>query len=291
MKKPLYYLDDYEKRRILEMHESATKKQYLKEDKQILNEFWLPLLGIAAGLGAAGLVWKNWDNIMGKVTEDKFLAINKGCDNPEVEKQKTYNTTQQHTQFAKALKDAFFWGVAGIDMGTKNDEVKSTLSSIKSLADYCKVRKEYKKLYGNDLGNVIDSEVDYNFDSIIIEPLANAIKKSVEDGVEIEGHKTSDDKISTGGDDDSKDDEDFSDGSGNDDGGSKNDGISYKVCMGTFKIGCKDTDYTHEVAEIQSCLGIKETGKFDSSTRSALRSRIGRDEIKTNEIPIICGDF
>ena len=32
MKKPLYYLDNYEKNRILEMHKTATKKQYITEN-------------------------------------------------------------------------------------------------------------------------------------------------------------------------------------------------------------------------------------------------------------------
>ena len=37
MKKPLYYLDNYEKNRILEMHQTSTKKQYITENKKVLN--------------------------------------------------------------------------------------------------------------------------------------------------------------------------------------------------------------------------------------------------------------
>ena len=55
MKKPLYYLDLYEKQRILEMHKGATNRGYLKEEKKVLNELapLLWLLGIGAAVGGA----------------------------------------------------------------------------------------------------------------------------------------------------------------------------------------------------------------------------------------------
>lgn len=297
MKKPLYYLDQYEKNRILEMHKTATKKQYITENKQILNEgFWLPFIGITAAVAGAGYVWKNWDSIIGNVTESKFLAISNACNNPEVDKQKTYNTPQQHVSFAKDLKKAFDWGETyslGFDVGTDNGLLSGTLKSMKSLADYCKVKKEYKKLYGEDLGATINDEVDTNFDTIVMSALSGAIKKSVEDGVNVEGHTVNDTKK----DDSVKKDDEFvtSDekinGGGEESNFDDSSNIKWTTCSGEFKIGCKDLEYSSEVKKIQKCLGLPTSGKFGSKTESELLSQFGKKSIKDDEIALLCGDF
>ena len=292
MKKPLYYLDNYEKDRILEMHKTSTNKQYLKEDKKVLKEgFWLTALGVVGAAAAVGYVWKNWDNIIGNVGEAKFLSLNNACDSPEVNEQKTYNTPQQHISYAKNLKKAFDWGEwYTAYKGTDNDLLSGTLKSLKSLADYCKVKKEYKKLYGKDLGAEINDEVDVSFDSIVMDALAGAIKKSVEDGFEIEGHTTDDTKIETGNE---TDDDKFSGGGMDqeetifDDSSS----ISWTPCMSEFKIGCNDPKYTNEVKRIQRCLGLTPSGKFGTKTESALLSQFGKKTIKDDEIALLCGDF
>ena len=294
MKKPLYYLDNYEKDRILEMHKTSTKKQYLKEDKKVLNEgFWLAALGVVGAAAAVGYVWKNWDNIIGNVGEAKFLSLNNACNSPEVDKQKTYNTPQQHVSFAKTLKKAFNWGEKysfGMDVGTDNDSLSGTLKSLKSLADYCKVRKEYKKLYGKDLGAEINDEVDVSFDSIVMDALSGAIKKSVEDGFEIEGHTTDDTKIETGNE---TDDGKFS-GGGEEESETNFDNsssITWTTCMGEYKVGCKDLAYATDVKKIQKCLGLPTSGRFGTKTESELQSQFGKKTIKDDEIALLCGDF
>lgn len=295
MKKPLYYLDQHEKNRILEMHKSRTKKQYITENKNVLNEgFWLPFLGITAAVAGAGYVWKNWDSIIGNLTESKFLAINNACNNSEVDKQKTYNTSSQHVSFAKDFRKAFdegSWYTLGY--GTDEALVSATLKSIKSLADYCKVRKEFKKLYGKDLGVEMNDEIDQSFDSIVMDALSGAIKKSVEDGMAIEGYsdnkeKTDDDgksddefKQSGGGEGENEDEETFDDSSS----------INWVSCSREFKVGCKDLEYTNEVKRIQRCLGLTPSGKFGPKTESALLAQFGNKIIKDDEIALLCGDF
>jgi hypothetical protein len=306
MKKPLYYLDEYEKNRILEMHKTSTKKQYITENKKVLNEaFWLWALGITGVAAGAGYVWKNWGTIMGNVTEEKFLKLNTACDKPEVSSQKTYNTSQQHVSFAKEFRKAFDWGETysfGIDVGTDNELVTSTLSSIKSMADYCKVRKEFKKLYGKDLGSEMNDEIDKNFDKIVMDALSGAIKKSVEDGMEIEGY--SEDKVDNEikPDDNKKpddgnkpDDEEFKQSGGGEDENEVNfddsNSVNWISCSSEFKFGCKDMEYTNEVKKIQRCLGLTPSGKFGKKTESELQSQFGKKTINDDEIALLCGDF
>ena len=303
MKKPLYYLDQHERNRILEMHKRSTKKQYITENKKVLNEgFWLAALGITGALAGAGYVWKNWNNIIGNVSETKFLSLNKACDNPEVNKQKSYNSAQQHTSFAKDIKKASDWTAPytlGLVGGTDNELLSTTLRSMKSMTDYCKVRKEYKKLYGEDLGDVINDEVDLNFDKIVMDALSGAIKKSVEDGMEIEGYsneKDTEEKDTEEKDTEEKDDEFKLNGGGE---GEKEDketfddssSINWVSCSREFKVGCKDLEYTNEVKKIQRCLGLTPSGKFGSKTESTLLAQFGKKTIKDDEIALLCGDF
>ena len=301
MKKPLYYLDQYEKNRIIEMHRSATKKQYITENKKVLNEgFWLAALGITGALAGAGYVWKNWGNIIGNVSESKFLSLNNACDKPEVDKQKTYNTSSQHVSFAKDFRKAFDWGAwYTFGQGTDNELVSATLRSIKSMTDYCKVRKEFKKLYGKDLGSEMNDEIDISFDSIVMDALSGAIKKSVEDGMEIEGYSDNnvkqDNKVKQ--DDEEKQDDEFKhSGGGEEDGDDEqtfddSTSINWVSCSREFKLGCKDLEYTNEVKRIQRCLGLTPTGKFGPKTESKLQSQFGNKIIKDDEIALLCGDF
>jgi hypothetical protein len=300
MKKPLYYLDNYEKNRILEMHRTSTKKQYITENKKVLNEgFWLAALGITGALAAGGYVWKNWDSIIGNVGEAKFLTLNNACDNPEVGKQKTYNTSQQHVSYAKDFKKAFDWGEwYTAYKGTDNDLVSATLKSLKSLADYCKVRKEYQKLYNKDLGSEINDEIDVSFDSIVMDALSGAIKKSVEDGFNIEGVTTDDKKPDDNKkpDDGNKpDDEEFKQSGGGEDENEVNfddsNSVNWISCSSEFKFGCKDMEYTNEVKKIQRCLGLTPSGKFGKKTESELQSQFGKKTINDDEIALLCGDF
>jgi len=57
--KKLYFLDEEEKNRVLSLHESATKKQYLGENR--VDDYW---------------------NTLDKTTRDKFASINGGASGP-----------------------------------------------------------------------------------------------------------------------------------------------------------------------------------------------------------------
>lgn len=286
MKKPLYYLDNYEKKRILEMHQTATKKQYINENKQLLREFWWWVIGGAAVLGGGYALYNNWRKGSGK---DTFNQLHAMCSKPEADKAKKYNTAAEHKQIANDLKKAFDWGAwytAGF--GTDNDLVKSSLAKIKSIGDYCAVAKEFKSKYNLDLASELQGEITTSFKEYVMDPLESAVKKSGEDEENAKKNNGGG-KDDEGRDDEGRDDEDFSEDGDKD--SDKKDETVYKVCMNTFEFGCKDTDYTHEVKEIQKCLGLKETGKFDSKTRGELKSQFGKEKINSDEIPLLCGNF
>jgi len=70
------------------------------------------------------------------------------------------------------------------------------------------------------------------------------------------------------------------------------DGIEYKVCTGAFKLGCKDTKYTHDIAMLQECLEITVTGYFGRNTEKELKAFTSKTSITAGEIKaVICGDF
>jgi hypothetical protein len=290
MKKPLYYLDQYEKQRILEMHKTATSNVYLKEEKQPINEIapLLWLLGIGATVGGAAALYKNWDSLTGQKSKEAFTAINSACDKPEADKLKTLNNPKEYVDIAKKLNKAFDWSswyTLGMDMGTDNETVTKELNKIKSIGDYCKVKKEYEKLFVSDLGETLMDEVSLNFDTIVMKSLSGAVKKTMEEDGDVPGYKKIEDK-------DSKRDP----GSGGNDGtdnskDSEDDGISYVVCKGEYYKGCMDSIYGSEIKKLQRCLGIEPSGKFNNETEEKVKSEFNKTKVNSSDISYICGDL
>ena len=100
MKKPLYYLDNYEKNRILEMHQTSTKKQYLTENKQQLNEWFWWVLGGAAVLSLGTSFYMNWKKGNGK---EAFTQMTKACQAADASKAKLLNSASEHKTISKKL--------------------------------------------------------------------------------------------------------------------------------------------------------------------------------------------
>jgi hypothetical protein len=288
MKKPLYYLDQYEKQRILEMHNNAYRKEFIKEEKQILNEFWLALLGIGLAAGGAAALYKNWDSLTGQKSKDAFSQINKGCDRSEANQLKSFNTQKDYNYIAKKLNESFDWSVLGMDWGTYNETVTKLLKRIKSVGDYCKVKKEYEKLFTDDLGEKLMDEVSQNFDSIVMNALSGAIKKTMEVDGDVPGYKKIEDRA--------KEDDSLDIGGGSSDSNvekdnKEEDGISYVACKNEFYKGCMDPMYGSEIKKLQRCLKLEPTGKFNTETENALKGETGKTKVTSSEISYICGEF
>lgn len=307
MKKPLYYLDQYERSRILEMHERSTKKQYLTENKQQLNEWFWWVLGGATVLSLGTSFYMNWKKGNGKET---FSQMTKACEAADASKAKLLNSASEHKDIAKNLNAAFeivdinplkWFGGSGPEGTTDEEKVKSNLAKIKSIPDYCAVGKIYKQTYGQDLGERLKDEIGSaagdlafgnEFVKYVMEPLQPAVNQTQKD----EEKKKPEDKIEGGG---GTDDEGQTDDEGKTDGGGSGDtedfdnqpGIRWTTCSGLLKLGCKDLEYTNDVKRIQRCLGLKPSGKFGKKTETELLSQFGKSTINDDEIPLLCGDF
>ena len=304
MKKPLYYLDNYEKNRILEMHQTSTKKQYLTENKEQLNEWFWWVLGGAAVLSLGTSFYMNWKNGNGK---EAFTQMTKACQATDAGKAKLLNSASEHKTISKNLNDAFeivdlnqlkyFYG-SGPEGTTDEEKVKSNLAKIKSIPDYCAVAKVFKQSYGTELGEELKSEIGSavgdlafgnEFIKYVMEPLQGAVNQTQKDEENAQPKK--DEVVKSDDEFRDSDNEDKDGTGGRQESDSEDVGIKWTACMSEFKLGCKDLEYTNEVKKIQRCLGLKPSGKFGKKTESELQSQFGNKIIKDDEIALLCGDF
>ena len=300
MKKPLYYLDQYEKERILNLHENATKKQYISENKELLREFlFLPaavwwIIGGSAAIGGGAYFYRQWTGSDGK---SAYKLLHESCSKVDLSKAKGLNTDSEHKSIAKDIGEALREKTLYIFGGTNEEKVQASFERIKSIPDYCKVAKSYKSQFSEDLydgivGDYWDTSAS-EFKKNIIDPLSKAVettKKAEEEAQKKQNGGGDPDSSSDSGSDNSSDSGSDSGSDNSSDSGSDS-GISYNTCMDEFKLGCKDLEYTSEVKQIQRCLGINTTGKFDKGTERALKSSFGKTVINVDEIPLLCGNF
>jgi hypothetical protein len=279
MKKVSFDLNIEEKNRILEMHQKSTGRQYLnliKEEKQQLNEWiWWALGG--AALIAGGIAAYKWE---GTDANKSVKALHDSCKTSKLGKPLQGNNEHEKiaTQIGKALREK----TMGFIPSTNEDSLKNALSKIKSIPDYCKVASEYELIYGEDLYEGIDGDIDFgDWDTYVRQPLTKAIKET---------EKANNKKTDVGGGseqgDDIENDEEGIDGEVKE---PKGDTMIYKGCSGTYELGCKDED-DNVIWQLQGCLGIKQTGKFGPNTESALKEKTGKNSIDEREVWTLCDD-
>lgn len=311
MKKPLYYLDQYEKNRILEMHKSSTKKQYIFEQKKQLNEWFWWVLGGATVLSLGTSFYMNWKKGNGK---EAFGQMTKACEAADSAKAKLLNSASEHKDIAKNLNAAFeivdlnplkWFGGSSPEGTTDEEKVKTNLAKIKSIPDYCAVAKVFKQNYGTELGEELKSEIGSavgdlafgnEFIKYVMEPLQGAVNQTQKDEENAQSKKednvkTNDDQTKTDDDEFKTDNDEFKQSGGGEESFDDEPGIKWTTCSTIFKLGCKDLEYTSEVKKIQRCLGLTPSGKFGKSTEKELLSQFGKSSINDDEIPLLCGDF
>lgn len=294
MKKPLYYLDQYEKQRILEMHNNAYRKEFIKEEKEVLNEWLWWLLGSGAVIGTAAKLIGDW---MNDPSQRAVEAVHKTCSDSRMDKEKTLNSNSEHIQIAKNINKAlsivdvnvFKYFSGDSPKGTTDEEaVAKNLEKIKSIPDYCAVAKQYKNLYNTDMLKDIDG--DFHLQSDWAEYIHKPLTKAVEFSNKMAKTKTQEvpgwgdttpgkDPGSGGMDSESKDDN------------KEEDGISYVACKNEFYKGCMDPMYGSEIKKLQRCLKLEPTGKFNTETENALKGETGKTKVTSSEISYICGEF
>jgi hypothetical protein len=257
------------------MHQKSTGRQYLnliKEEKQQLNEWiWWALGG--AALIAGGIAAYNWE---GTEANKSVKALHESCKSSKLGK--PLQSGSELEKIATEIGDALREKTMGFIPSTNEEGLKSALSKIKSIPDYCKVASEYELKYGEDMYEGIDGDIDFgDWDLYVRQPLTNAIKAST---------KINDDAEKGGGGEEDKDEK------GTDEEGTKTtngDTMVYNSCSGTYKLGCKDED-DNVVWQLQGCLGVKQTGKFGPNTESSLKQKTGNTSIDEREVWTLCKD-
>jgi hypothetical protein len=206
--KKLYFLNEEEKERILKLHESATKKQYLSEDmdmaqcnecgKSDMYEYSdldeadagdvgsKALTGAATGAAIAGPAGAVAGAVIGAAygliagSGGSYAGVKKifdACNASGLGKSTMGGGTLD--SISKQVRTA-------IDgWGTDEDAIKSALGQIATIPDLCAVNKRYAENYpGSTLLDDLDGDIDNDseWNEYVYQPLLAAKRKSEELG-------------------------------------------------------------------------------------------------------------
>lgn len=178
--KKLYFLDEAEKKRILNLHESATKKQYLKEDNSFVEPEMTEneldedagLIGTAIAMGPIGWVYSAINSGTagdGARTIFSKCSANKG----------KLGKRRQNDSYLAQLADRINYAVEG--MGTNLGKIKSAFQAVPSVADLCALSTIYQTRHGESLYSALDGDIDRNDEwkaNVYLPLLDGAVKNS-----------------------------------------------------------------------------------------------------------------
>jgi hypothetical protein len=189
--KKLYFLNEEEKERILGLHESATRKQYISEDMdnrmcegcEKSDMYETELDEVDAGAVATGF-------LLGGVGGAALAYVNSSSGSYTGVK-KIFDACRQSGMGKSTMNGGTMDSIASkirtaIDgWTTDEDAIKSALSQIKTLPDLCEVSRRYSENYPgstllDDLDGDIDSDSEWN--QYVYLPLLAAKRKSEEIG-------------------------------------------------------------------------------------------------------------
>lgn len=195
--KKLYFLDESEKQRILNLHESHTKKQYLMNEQSVGSAVYAtaggasrgamigaPLAGFTAGLsipvgavigGAVGLI----SSIASGISREGFNStITQIC---STSAGKPTLNSGQLMDIAKKLNDLInttnYMG-GGYATPQSRAGIKQTLGTIPTIPDLCGVMTKYKDLY--NIGLLADLTREIHYDSYWVDTVKFPLMKAVE---------------------------------------------------------------------------------------------------------------
>jgi hypothetical protein len=194
--KKLYFLDEEEKNRILNLHESRTKKQYLIKEQSIgsavynvagsasqgaMMGAYLGTPGIVAGAvigGAIGLI----TSISSSMSRESFIStVTQICSSGGKPTLAVGGLIDIAEKLNGLINTQNYLG-GGYATTDSRAKIKQTLSTIPSIPDLCGVMKEYKDLYQIDLLSDLKREIYYDkyWNETVMVPLTKAIKISKE---------------------------------------------------------------------------------------------------------------
>ena len=191
--KKLYFLNEEESKRILNLHKEATKKQYLSEqeldeaDMGNVAQYAASGAMVGAGMGVGvfsvpgaiigGAVGAIYGLLMNSDNSDGAKKILQACSNT-----KLVGPASQTRQQLNAIADGLNTAIEG--MGTDEDAIKSNLQKITTIPDLCAMAKIYQTRHGEDLFDAIDGDIDdqTEWKNYVYLPLLDAYENSKELG-------------------------------------------------------------------------------------------------------------
>jgi len=191
--KKLYFLNEEESKRILNLHKEATKRQYLSEQELdeadmgnvVSNAASGAMIGSALGVGAfsvpgaiiGGAVGAIYGLLSNSNSSEGAKKILQACTNT-----KLVGPASQTRQQLNAIADGLNTAIEG--MGTDEDAIKSNLQKITTIPDLCAMAKIYQTRHGEDLFDAIDGDIDdqTEWKNYVYLPLLDAYENSKELG-------------------------------------------------------------------------------------------------------------
>lgn len=171
--KKLYFLNEEEKERILKLHESATRKQYISEDMDDsenmdnrmcegcgksdmyeyseLDEVDAGLVGTGIAFGGLGIIYSILNS---GAAGDGVYKIFQQCKKGAVGKR------TQNDSVLSGIADSINNAVEG--MGTDEEAIGKAFRQINTIADLCGLATIYQTRHGEDLYGALDSDIDRN---------------------------------------------------------------------------------------------------------------------------------
>jgi len=176
--KNLFLINEDERNRILMLHESATKKQYIKESKMEpdMTEGEIDedagLVGTALVMGPIGWAYSALNS--GTAGEGARTIFSK-CKT----KKGKLGKRQQNDATLAQIADKINGAVEGL--GTTLPSIKSAFQNVKSIADLCSLSTIYQTRHGESLYDALDGDIDRNDEwknNVYLPLLDNAVKNS-----------------------------------------------------------------------------------------------------------------
>jgi hypothetical protein len=291
--KKLYFLNEDESDRILNLHKNAIKKQYLSEqvsNDQELDEIDWGVVGTGAAAGAAGgAAFAGVGAIPGAIigggaallsqafggsySVDAAKKILSACNSKG-----QVGPPKMNRQTLNGIADAINAAVEGL--GTDENAIKSNLSKIQSIPDLCGMAKIYQTRHGESLFDAIDGDIDSpsQWKTYVFLPLLDAYENTKEAAAKLKQQPKAGEGVAKGGVAANAQ----KCGWGTDVEGYKNSG--WKCPKPGTKVktgGGGSTSLAPKVKAIQSKVGVTQTGTMDQPTIDALIAKINGGSAQT----------
>jgi hypothetical protein len=191
--KKLYFLNEEESKRILNLHKEATKKQYLSEQEVdeadmgsvASNAASGAMIGSSLGVGVfsvpgaiiGGAVGAIYGLLKNSNSSEGVKKILQACSDT-----KLVGPASQTREKLNGIADRINAAIEG--MGTDEITIKANLQTITTIPDLCAMAKIYQTRHGEDLFDALDGDIDdqSEWKRYVYLPLLDAYENSKELG-------------------------------------------------------------------------------------------------------------